>query len=146
MTFNRPQSRNEAILQNMLGASNELERPQSRIEALLMALLEMGVGGMHYRGVTTTELTDGSTTNPITIDGEEYTASGGDYVEYASREFIWNGDHWGELGDVSEVAARITEAEEDIEDLDARVTAQTMALQALGLTVQGGKLCAVYNK
>lgn len=146
MTFDRPQSRNEAILQNMLGAGNELERPQSRIEALLMALLEMGVGGMHYRGVTTTELTDGSTTNPIMIDGEEYTASDGDYVEYSTKEFIWNGGHWGELGDVSEVAARITEAEEDIEDLDARVTAQTMALQALGLTVQGGKLCAVYNK
>lgn len=38
--FNDPQSRNEAILQNILGADNPLGEPQSRIEALLMQLLE----------------------------------------------------------------------------------------------------------
>lgn len=38
--FDAPQSRNEAILQNMLGAENELGEPQSRIEELLMELLE----------------------------------------------------------------------------------------------------------
>ena len=44
--FGAPQSRNEAILQNMLGANNVLGEPQSRIEALLMQLLEeMGPGG-----------------------------------------------------------------------------------------------------
>ena len=35
-----PQSRNEAILQNILGADNVLLPPQSRIEELLMQLLE----------------------------------------------------------------------------------------------------------
>ena len=39
-TFDAPQSRNEAILQNFLGAENELGEPQSRIEYLLMELLE----------------------------------------------------------------------------------------------------------
>lgn len=39
-TYGAPQSRNEAILQNMLGEDNELEAPQSRIEVLLQALLE----------------------------------------------------------------------------------------------------------
>lgn len=44
--FDTPQSRNEAILQNILGASNDLEPPQSRIEVLLLALLEeLGGGG-----------------------------------------------------------------------------------------------------
>ena len=38
--FGTPLSRNEAILQNILGADNELEEPQSRIEVLLLALLE----------------------------------------------------------------------------------------------------------
>lgn len=33
--FNTPESRNEAILQNILGADNELQPPQSRIEVLL---------------------------------------------------------------------------------------------------------------
>ena len=39
-TFPAPQSRNEAILQNMLGAENELPEPMSRIEVLLIAVLE----------------------------------------------------------------------------------------------------------
>ena len=39
--FEAPQSRNEAILQNMLGAENELGDPLSRIEALLMQLLDV---------------------------------------------------------------------------------------------------------
>lgn len=37
--FDAPQSRNEAILQNMLGANNALLPPFSRIELLLLALL-----------------------------------------------------------------------------------------------------------
>lgn len=39
--FDAPLSRNEAILQNMLGAENVLGDPQSRIEELLMQLLEV---------------------------------------------------------------------------------------------------------
>ena len=39
-TFDAPQSRNEAILQDMLGADNELLPPESRIEVLLQMLLE----------------------------------------------------------------------------------------------------------
>lgn len=42
MDFDTPQSRNEAILQNILGADNELEEPQSRIEELLQEILEEG--------------------------------------------------------------------------------------------------------
>lgn len=45
MAFEKPQSRNEAILQNMLGAKNVLEPPKSRIEALLQEILETGGGG-----------------------------------------------------------------------------------------------------
>lgn len=40
-----PQSRNEAILMNMLGASYTLEDPQSRIEYLLQEILNAGGGG-----------------------------------------------------------------------------------------------------
>lgn len=38
--FSEPQSRNEAILQNILGADNELLPPESRIETLLQMILE----------------------------------------------------------------------------------------------------------
>lgn len=37
-----PQSRNEAILMNMLGASYDLDDPQSRIEYLLIEILNAG--------------------------------------------------------------------------------------------------------
>ena len=39
--FRSRESRNEAILQNMLGAENPLGEPLSRIEALLMQVLEV---------------------------------------------------------------------------------------------------------
>lgn len=39
VSFDAPQSRNEAILQNILGANNVLEAPQSRNEAILQAIL-----------------------------------------------------------------------------------------------------------
>lgn len=44
-TFGAPQSRIEAILQNILGANNALGQPQSRNEELLMQILEQGIGG-----------------------------------------------------------------------------------------------------
>jgi len=43
--FGEPQSRNEAILQNILGADNVLLPPESRIEVLLQLLLEELQGG-----------------------------------------------------------------------------------------------------
>lgn len=125
MAFDKPQSRNEAILQNMLGANNELEPPQSRIEYLLQQILENGGGGggqsaIHVKGVTTTALTDGCDTNPITINGESYTAVDGDLVAYQSKEFLFNGTIWQELGDVSEVMTIIENILEDIaQEFDA---------------------------
>lgn len=48
-TFEAPESRNEAILQNMLGADNELLVPESRIEVLLLELLQK-LGGSGNEG------------------------------------------------------------------------------------------------
>ena len=55
----------------------------------------------NYLGVTTTELTDGSTTNPITINGASVTAVSGSIVNYGSKEFVYNGTAWQEFGDLS---------------------------------------------
>lgn len=58
-----------------------------------------------YLGVTTTALTDGSTTNPITIGGQSVTAKHGEIANYGSAEFIWNANlspaQWQEFGDLS---------------------------------------------
>lgn len=46
MAENEPQSRNEAIVQNILGASNTIPEPQSRMEVLLQEILgKLGGGG-----------------------------------------------------------------------------------------------------
>ena len=58
-----------------------------------------------YLGVTTTEITDGATTNPITIGGESVTAKKGNIVNYGSKEFIFNGTAWQEFGDLSALGA-----------------------------------------
>lgn len=54
-----------------------------------------------WLGVTTTPLTDGATTNPITINGESVTAENGDVATYGSEEFIYNGTIWQKFGDLS---------------------------------------------
>lgn len=58
-----------------------------------------------YLGVTTTALTDGATTNPITIGGQSVTAKNGSIVNYGSKEFIFNGTAWQEFGDLSALGA-----------------------------------------
>lgn len=53
---------------------------------------------LYWIGVTTTELTDGGTTNPITVGGESVTARLGGMASYGGSEFVWNGSAWQELG------------------------------------------------
>lgn len=61
-------------------------------------------GGVYYAGKTTTPLTDGSTTNPIVIDGESVLIEkAGAIVIYGESgqnadEFIWDGSKWNRLG------------------------------------------------
>ena len=66
-------------------------------------------GGSYFLGVTTTAIIDGSTTNPITIDGQSVTAKNGNMVVYGSGEFVWSGEsatgHWVEFGDLSTLGA-----------------------------------------
>jgi len=62
-------------------------------------------GAMHWAGITTTELVDGSTTNPITIAGESYTAKSGDVVGYGELEFVFNGSKWQEFGSTGSLKA-----------------------------------------
>ena len=62
----------------------------------------------HYIGVTTTALTDGASTNPITINDEQVTAVAGDMTIYTSgsgasainKEFLFDGTVWQELGSI----------------------------------------------
>jgi hypothetical protein len=62
--------------------------------------------GVHFKGSTSTALTDGATTNPITIDGSSYTAAMGDMVVYGNKEFLFDGTSWHEMGDLSDTVGR----------------------------------------
>lgn len=67
---------------------------------------------MHFIGVTTVEITDGSTTDP-TISGSSYsTKTAGDVVLYDDAEFVWTGDnnngHWELLGDANSFKVKQT--------------------------------------
>lgn len=79
--FNAPESRNEAILQNILGADNELEPPQSRIEVLLQLLLEELEGGGSSGVVVDTDL---STTSKNPVENKVITAK----INYMDSELF----------------------------------------------------------
>lgn len=78
------------------GTTSGAEKRLTDVEAEVAKLSN----ATHWLGVTTSELSDGSTTNPITINGESVTAVSGDIVQTTTgaREFIFNGTAWQELG------------------------------------------------
>ena len=56
---------------------------------------------MRCLGTTTTELYDGSTANPITIDGVSVTAKRNYIAFYDSGDLMFNGTAWSKFGDLS---------------------------------------------
>lgn len=74
-------------------------------DAVARNLIESLAGFTKFLGVTTTALTDGSTTNPVTINGEAVTADTGSIVTYGNQEFIFNGTAWQAFGDLSALGA-----------------------------------------
>lgn len=63
---------------------------------------------MKMQGTTTTPISDGSTTNPVVIDGSSYTAKKGDVVLYDGKEYLWAGSAWEQLGDEASWALKTT--------------------------------------
>lgn len=71
---------------------------EKRISSLESEVAKLS-NATHWLGVTTTTLTDGSTTNPITINDESVTAVNGDIVQDSNgTEYIFNGTAWQALG------------------------------------------------
>lgn len=64
------------------------------------SLDEIGIAqAMHFKGTTTTALTDNDTTHTtVTIDDATYTPVAGDVVLYSDAEFVWTGTKWERLG------------------------------------------------
>lgn len=81
---------------------NKITLPNGLTYDLKDSVARAALGGtIMIRGVTTTQLTDEATTNPIIIDGDSYTAVMNDAVFYGKKEFVFDGAKWHEFGDMS---------------------------------------------
>ena len=102
-------SNTELILRKILGEDVTPLPPNSRVEFYLVQVEEyierLATGATRPIGETTTPLTDGATTNPITIDGESYTAQVNDLVFYGNKEFLFTANGWREVGDITNLNA-----------------------------------------
>lgn len=80
------------------GSTYNIKDAQARTD--IQTLQGAVTGGMHYIGVTTTALTDGASTNPIVIGGNNVTAKAGDLAIYEALEFIYSDtdSKWHEFG------------------------------------------------
>lgn len=71
----------------------------------LKELKQTVVNPMHFIGTSSTAISDGSTTNPITIDSKSTTAEDGDVVLYSGKEYIWGNNKWNEFGSTGSLKA-----------------------------------------
>ena len=81
------------------GTTYNLKDSQARTD--IASIQQAIAGGLKFLGETTTALTDGATTNPITINGASVTATSGNLVLYGNKEFLFDGTKWIEMGDLS---------------------------------------------
>lgn len=81
------------------GSTYNLKDQQARND--IAAIQGAISGGVTFMGETTTALTDGSTATSIVVNSATITAVKGYLVVYNSKEFVFDGTKWVELGDLS---------------------------------------------
>lgn len=86
------------IKQLKLPNGNTYDLRDSRVDSIISQ-------GTRWVGVTTTALSDGSSTSTIKIDGVDHSAEIGDIASYNNMEFIWNGTIWQEFGSTGSLKA-----------------------------------------
>lgn len=86
------------IKQITLPSGTTYDLRDSRVDSIISQ-------GTRWVGVTTTEISDGSTTSTIVIDGTSHAAEIGDITSYNNMEFIWNGTKWQEFGSTGSLKA-----------------------------------------
>ena len=87
------------------GATYDIKDATARND--ISILKGSATGAMHYAGVTTTALANGSSTSPIKINNADYTPSNGDVVIYNSLELVWStsDSKWHEFGSTGSLKA-----------------------------------------
>ena len=98
-------------LSKIVKGSDTLWLKDAEARQLISDIQSSITGAMHWKGYTTSELVDGSTTNPVTIGGESVTCAAGDVVAIqggtgeADLEFVWSGSKWQEYGSTGSLKA-----------------------------------------
>ena len=99
-----------------------------------------------YKGITTTNISDGSTTKPIIINGESYTQKIGDVVIVngdTDKEYFWNGTKWEELGRTIDLSGYApvshTHSKSEITDFPSSLkNPYSLTIQGNGTTLTNG--------
>ena len=81
---------------NVEGTITNVEFTIKDAEARQM-ITDLG-NALYWIGVTTTALSEGATTNPISVNGEDVTAKLGGLASYDGMEYAWNGSAWQGMG------------------------------------------------
>ena len=100
-------------LSKIVKGGNTLHFKDAEARELISDIQSAITGAMHWKGYTTSELTDGATTNPVVISEENVTAVAGDVVAIqgsgvngaADKEFVFNGTKWQEYGSTGSLKA-----------------------------------------
>ncbi len=104
-------------------------------------------GAMHFKGTTTTAMSDGLTTATVTISGSSYTPIAGDVVLYSDSEFVWTGSAWERLGRDSSFKTTQTAVTEATTASNATATTFVSAIEqdANGVIKYTTKVLPTYN-
>lgn len=71
----------------------------------ITTLKQQIAGVMHYRGITTTPLTDGSKDTVVVINNANYTPKDGDVVIYQDISYAYGSGVWDEIGSAAPLKA-----------------------------------------
>lgn len=107
----------------------------------IAALKSAVTGGVHFIGISTTEVKDGGTETP-TIDGAAKTPTKGDVVIYNTKEYIWTGSLWKELGD----QGRLATLETKVNNLDYTDPNYAAGKVVTKVTQTDGKITVSHEK
>ena len=91
---------NPTISKITLPSGNTYDIKDAKARSDIASIIGTIASGVSFIGTTTTALTDGATTNPITINGNSVTALQSNLVVYGNKEFIFDGTYWREFGDL----------------------------------------------
>ena len=74
-------------------------------DAVFQAIGAAVSSALHYRGISSTVITDGGTETAV-IGGQPLVAQSGDVVIYSGFEFLWENNVWNKLGDDTSFALK----------------------------------------